>query len=204
MAQPLIFGFSGKSGSGKDHVASIFGGKLNGKILYLAFADPAKMMCGARYGLTYEDLYGKKTAKTRERLQTICDEIRSYYSDNFFVNAMNIEVDKHHKRSNIDIVVISDVRFPEEVEWIKSRGGYIYRIEAPKRSHDNFLKECKGDLELYNKRSSHNSEVALDDYVSKHNFTDIIKNEVEDDLVGQLDLIIAKLLESEVISMFSS
>jgi phosphomevalonate kinase len=186
LANYEIYGFSGKIGSGKDYVAKEIFAKLmkasdhsDTKSLFLAFADPLKMVCAARHNLTYEDVYVTKTSETRKRLQQTGDELRAKHSEMYFVNAMALEVEKHYRKSGITRFYIPDVRFPEEVKWIRKMGGKILRIDAPKRSSQHLLNECKGNKNIAKRRSEHRSETLLDNI----EFDVVISNEEGDDPV---------------------
>jgi len=166
-----VYGFSGKIGSGKDYVAkNIFPRLLraSGDLgqhetpLYLAFADLLKTICAGRFGLDYDDLYVTKTPETRKRLQEVGDELRKKNGELYFVNAMKLELAKHAKRSGIRTFIFTDVRFPEEFIWIHEMGGVVFRVNAPKRSHQKLLEECKGDQKAYEARAAHRSETLLD------------------------------------------
>lgn len=194
-----IYGFSGKIGSGKDYVAKeilphilVGSGRHSSddSVIYLAFADFLKSVCAARFGLKYNDLYERKTAETRKRLQYVGDEIRDMYGDMYFVNSMELEVTKHLRRSNIKTFVITDVRYPEEVAWIRKMGGYIIRIKAPERSKKKLMEECKENVDIYKKRSEHPSETLLDNA----DFNLVINNDPDDNPWGELSDWIAQLL----------
>jgi hypothetical protein len=81
----------------------------------------------------------------REVMQIVgTDLFRKYFDDNIWVNATLREIRKDNKK----IALISDVRFPSEVEAItKEENGYVLRLTR---------NVCNGD--------SHSSETALDNF----------------------------------------
>lgn len=176
----IVIGFSGKIGSGKDYVAKeIFLEKIkqiSKNYLFLSFADPLKQECALRYNHTYEQLYHNKDNDTRKHLQDVGNEFRTKHGKNVYVNTMKMLITLHSERSNIDIFIIPDVRFPNEMKFIQSIGGKVYRITALNRSRDKLLKECGGDEELLKIRSQHVSEVSLDN----HKFDGYIHNDYDD------------------------
>lgn len=182
-----IFGFSGKTGSGKDYIAREIFARLmkardpNIKSMFMAFADPLKAVCAARYNLGYDDLYVKKVPETRKKLQEVGDDIRSQFSEMYFVNAIKFEIEKQYYRNNITRFFITDVRFPEELKFIQNMGGYVLRVNAPDRSSVNLLNECLGNEEIAKKRSEHRSETLLDNAT----FDGFIQNEKDDDPLEQ-------------------
>jgi hypothetical protein len=82
-----------------------------------------------------------------QRLGTECG--RELISDTVWIDAAlnNVELDDHYKS-----IVVTDVRFPNEAQAIKDRGGYIFRIEregvGPANDHpseialDNWIFDC--------------------------------------------------------------
>ena len=85
---------------------------------------------------------GQMTA--REIMQVVGTDIfRQYFDDNIWVNATLRQINKDKPK----IALISDVRFPSEVDAVINSGGYIVRL----------LRDvCKAD--------PHESETALDNY----------------------------------------
>lgn len=178
-----IIGFSGKIGSGKDYVAkNIFLPLLKEKKnhlrpLFLSFADPLKQECALRYNCSYEQLYKHKDLFTRTKLQEIGNEFREKYGKMVYVNTMAMNIRLHIERSDINIIIITDVRFPSEMEFIQKNGGKIYRIVAKKRTHNKLIMECKGNKNEMKLRSNHVSETSLDN----ENFDGYIENDPEDE-----------------------
>lgn len=184
MTKSIVIGFSGKIGSGKDYIAKeIFLAKLkergaifNVKSLFLSFADPLKQECSLRYNHSYEQLYHNKDNDTRKHLQDVGNEFRDRFGENVYVNVMKMSITLHSERSNIKIFIIPDVRFPNEMKFIQSIGGKVYRITAKNRSHDKLQQECKGDVNEMELRSQHVSENSLDN----HEFDGYIHNDYDD------------------------
>jgi phosphomevalonate kinase len=179
----LIFGFSGKLGTGKDYVAKhiflpILQSKLSDKkTLFLGFADRLKEECMARENVTYEDLYGKKTEVIRRKLQVLADEIRTKYGEDYFVKCIRFQIQHHKKCNQVECILLTDVRFPEEIKMIKELGGKVYRIEAPLRNESRLLEESKGDIDKKLQISTHRSETVLDNW---KDFDGMIKNDPTD------------------------
>jgi hypothetical protein len=178
----MVIGFSGKIGSGKDYISkNIFLPMLKKNIkninaLFLAFADPLKKECALRYGCEYNKLYQDKDLFTRKSLQDVGTEFREKYGNNIYVDAMKMDIQLHYERSNINLFIIPDVRYPIEKKFIEELGGKVYRVTAPQISFDMLLKECNNNLENVKERSEHLSETALD----KENFDGYIFNYYKD------------------------
>jgi hypothetical protein len=168
----MIIGLSGYARSGKDTLA----GMLMGLYGYQnrAFANPIR-------NLLYEmnpqvkddyrvqgvvDAYGWDEAKVkfpeiRTLLQNLGVGARTLFSDQFWVTQGLAGVE------NGDKIVITDVRFPNEAEAIKSLGGQVWRV---KRLGIDAVNE-------------HISETAMDDYPVDQIF---INNGTVEDLMALL------------------
>lgn len=142
-----IVGLSGKSGSGKDYFANgVF------RIHHYkpwAFAWPMKNeACG--HGFTYEDVHVHKPPAVREFLQKRGTE------DGWMKHGRNYwcRITEAWLRTlEFDRVVIKDVRFPHEAEWVRHVGGKLVRLELGMG-----LRGLEGDA------AGHSSETALDDW----------------------------------------
>ena len=165
----MIIGLSGYAKSGKDTVAEIireiqpekweikkFSGKLK-QIASILLGMPEHLfenqdfkseMLGEEWWKNYGDFYHQTTV--RDFLQLLgTDAIRNGLHSNAWVNALMADykpakMDQYHPSNWI----VTDVRFPNEAEAIKDRGGIIIRIDRP-------------GVEPVN---AHPSEVALDNW----------------------------------------
>ena len=96
-------------------------------------------------------------------LQRLGTGVRAAIDQEFWVKALF--------NTYSDNIIIADVRFPNEVEAVKERGGIVFRIERPGAGAGN-----------------HISETALDDY---HGFDYIIDNVgTLEDLFNQVKFIV--------------
>ena len=62
-----------------------------------------------------------------------------------------------------------------EADYIKSKNGLLFRIEAPLRTQTRYWKEAGGNLQIHQSISGHTSETNLD----KYKFDNIIHNNNE-------------------------
>ena len=180
----MIIGLSGYAQSGKDTVA----GMLIGLHKYekVAFADTIR-------NLLYEmdpfvtdgelsfrlqdvvDTYGWENAKKvapeiRRLLQELGVGGRHLFGLNFWVNqALNPHIYEHPAVGVNKNIVVTDVRFINEAETVKSLGGQIWRINRPGVGPVN----------------NHVSETNLDDW----NFDAVINNN------GGMEHLIAQIKE---------
>lgn len=191
-----LIGISGKIGSGKDTVGAIIRDLYitNNNDLYeiKKFATKTKIIASLLTGIPvekFEDQEFKKTIlgrewskvnefdgfsnvsflkmmSVRELLQKIgTDAMRNNVHKDTWVNALFADYSKDQKW------IITDVRFPNEYNAIKKRGGIIIRINRP--GYGTSMKELA---------EAHPSETALDgfdfDYIIENddNLENLVKN----------------------------
>jgi hypothetical protein len=169
-----IIGLSGKMGSGKNYIAEkiiypYFKNSYN--ILIIGFGDLMKNELYARDNtLQYDDLYDHKTFETRNKLQQYGTENgRDKYHADIWIRGLDIQIETFRRRSDDNcLIIICDVRFINEAEYIKNKGGIIFRINSPNRSNIRYLKEANNDLIKYEQIKNHRSETELNDYKFNH------------------------------------
>lgn len=139
-SNPLIIGLFGKARSGKDTAAEtinlFFGAKR------FAFADKVKEVVQVVFGVTIqqqnhpalkEKTLGAaypnySTLSPRSLAQLVGTEcFRATFGPNVWINALDREIFKEPRK----IVVITDVRFQQESDWVIENGGYIIHLTRP-------------------------------------------------------------------------
>ena len=166
-----IFLISGKAGSGKNEVATIIKNNLD-KTVITSFAKYIKL-----FALEFTDWDGRDITKPREFLQDMGDILRNI-DENFLTNRL-IEDFKVYKEK-FENVIISDVRLPNEIDYIKencSEDVISIRVNST-ISKRNLTEEEK----------KHHTETDLDNY---NNFDYIINNSFDE----KLEIDIKKVLE---------
>jgi phosphomevalonate kinase len=177
-----IIGLSGKMGSGKNYIAEkiLFPHfKDSYNILIIGFGDQMKNELYARdLTLSYDQLYDHKTFETRQKLQQYGTENgRDKYHQDIWVRGLDIQIETFQRRSGENsLVIICDVRFINEYEYIKQKLGTVIRIEAPNRTKLRYTNEASLDEKHMDKIMNHRSETELDNTV----FDIIIKNDIND------------------------
>lgn len=174
-----VIGLSGKAGSGKDYIASRI---ITPKYGYVPFsiAWQVKASLVAKGVLTYEEAFVTKPPHARHLLQAEATESgRDIYGEDMWLRAADAWMRTIYEQWGIQRFVLSDIRFPNEVEYIKKMGGKVFRIIAPTRVSQSPL-----TVEARN----HYSETALDDY-PLDNFDGIIDNDIgkEDSLLQRIE-----------------
>lgn len=140
MTKPRLIGLTGYAGTGKDTVRQILEDQydLDG----MAFADPIRDMLSSLLASVGADEIWMTARHLKERdipqlgmsyrklAQTLGTEWARALDPDFWVRiaAAKVELCAHYNQAG---VVISDVRFPNEAAWIKSRGGVIWRVIRP-------------------------------------------------------------------------
>jgi hypothetical protein len=124
----VVIGIAGKKGSGKDMVGDYLVREHG--FLKIAFADPIKEICKIAFSLKDQQLNedAKEIVDTRfgisprQMMQKVgTDMFRAEFGQNFWVNRL---IETIASSEPCDIVV-TDVRFDNEMEAIRDMGGQV-------------------------------------------------------------------------------
>jgi phosphomevalonate kinase len=165
-----LIGLSGKLGSGKNYIAEkiiapYFQDKYN--ILIIGFGDQVKNELYARdETLTYDLLYDQKSYELRKKLQEYATEYgRDKYNQDMWIRGLDMQIETFQKRSSKEaMILICDVRFVNEADYVKNKNGLLVKINSPNRTNSRYWKEADNDQLKYNNICSHKSEIDLDNY----------------------------------------
>lgn len=180
----MILGLSGKKRSGK----STLGRALTALWFWeVAFADALKELAADLLGLSVKDLEGYKTREVmlimagrgktlnvRELLQRLGVGARCALGKDVWINAVrgritDLYAEAHYSGQKDCNIVITDVRFPDEVAFIKKMEGKIIRLNRREslETRHHFSVDCCGRPETAHPASSngddHESESSLPD-----------------------------------------
>lgn len=157
-----IIGLLGHAGVGKNYIAeNIIPKYINGSYLVLAFADHFKIDCITKHNFEYNKVFGEKDYETRKALQRIgTEEGRHRYGEDIWIRIVENWIKVFNSRG-IENFIISDVRFQNEVNWIKSMGGKVIKIISQKRLKIQLEKESS-NLFQKNNIENHESESGID------------------------------------------
>jgi energy-coupling factor transporter ATP-binding protein EcfA2 len=161
-----LIGLSGKRGSGKDTFARLLQQLQPERSWQIrSFGDAIKSVCAA---LAAEDVapyytqQGKAQVlpafgRTRgEMLQQVGQALRMW-EPQVWISAFVAQIER------LNFVIVPDVRFPEEADLIRRRGGIMLRLEGdPLRQRGDGTRD-----------DNHPSEISLDHY---QHFAGIIHN----------------------------
>lgn len=137
MKKPMFIGLTGRAGSGKDTVRAIL--EKNYGCDGLALADPIRAMLSALFleagvGPLWASHRDVKEAQSpvgysyRELAQTLGTGWgRDCLSPDFWTGIADLRIQRFWE----DTVVVSDIRYNTEAEWLLKKGGVIWEIRRP-------------------------------------------------------------------------
>ena len=154
----MIIGISGKMGAGKDTAAAIL---VKMGYLQASFAQNLKSVASIITGIPYDEIVTREVKRMQapdtnltvaQVFQLLGNGIRNILGDDIWIKSLfnNIKGDEN--------VVISDVRYLNEAEAIRKRGGIIIRIERSKENTAHTIGSQDGRDPI------HVSETELDRY----------------------------------------
>ena len=176
-----IIGLLGHQGVGKNYIAERILPKVleSKETLVIAFADHFKIDGISKYDLDYDKVYGKKDYFTRKRLHLIgTEEGRQKFGYDIWIKTIHNWIKVFNSRG-VKRFIITDVRFQNEVDWIKSLNGTVIKINAPNRFMDRVKQEADNDCEKIQKIISHESESMIDEI---DNYDFILNNDYNDNI----------------------
>lgn len=198
----MLIGLHGRKQAGKDtvhqRIERIYDTRAVGvPVERASFADLLYESAATALGLTVDDLQALKSEPAvvleladyrghymrggqRRRLCTIREYLQRFgteshrhiFGDNFWVDNLAKNLHTHGGR----IVVVTDVRFPNEAEAVRAAGGHVVRVVGPTEVED------AGD--------GHASEAPLPESL----IDDVLFNAVRDDDFDSLDFQVVELV----------
>jgi len=155
-----LIGLSGAARSGKDTVGDYIVSEFDFK--RYAFADPLKRAASEMFGIPFEDFCNDDTKEVvnefwgfspRQMAQLLGTEGgRELFRQDIWVKRAELELSLNQLHAGM---VITDVRFPNEAQWIQDMGGTVIHIERP--GADGIVGEA-----------SHASEAGFSDELKNH------------------------------------
>lgn len=180
----MLIGICGKMGSGKDYIASniiipYIEKMYNKKCFRFSFADQIKINVMVKNNIQHRDVYVEKNEKTRSMLQKEGTEHgREVHGKDVWINYYKSWTRVFLDRG-VDVIVTSDVRFKNEVDFIKSNNGIVVKVEAPKRNEKRLRMESNDNMQIYEMIRTHQSECDLDD-CDESKFDVVVQNDYDD------------------------
>ena len=167
----MWIGISGKMGSGKDYFAENFlipflESTLKEKCIIISFADMIKINLMTFNDINLKDVYVDKTNEIRTKLREEGQGKKQLYGDDIWIKYVKNWGNLHLSRG-FKHIIITDVRFKNEYDFVNSMDGVVIRINAPNRNHTRLLKESSNE-EQYKELVNHISETELDSVPFKY------------------------------------
>jgi len=175
-----LIGISGKKRSGKDTVSKLLIDILDDNYEIKHFASKLKRIASILTGRSYEfflddsnktlylDDWGMNVREFLQKLGT--DSLRDNFVSDIWIKSLFSEYIGHKNW------IISDVRFKDELDVIRNRGGIIIRVDAAYEGY-----EIPTD--------QHQSEIDLDDSYDKFDY--IINNDSDMEcLINKVNLMV--------------
>lgn len=136
----MLIGLTGSAGVGKNTVATILGQRHD--YFELAFADSLKTAASVIFGLTTENFYDPVLKETtcpywemtpRKMLQKLGTEgCREVFGPDIWIKSLARSLAELGE--DTDNVAITDVRFNNEAEFIRSIGGVVVHVVSGRNS----------------------------------------------------------------------
>lgn len=134
-----IIGLSGKKRHGKDTVANIIKIYSNRKVVTLSFAKPIKQALSIIHCISeshFDDESkesmlpcGKTPRQLAQWLGT--DVYRNQFDNNIWLNNMESRIMRYAAEDVL--IVITDCRFQNEIDFVRSLGGSVWKVDASMR-----------------------------------------------------------------------
>lgn len=198
----LLIGVTGRKKSGKDTIGKYLINEHG--FVRVAFADSLKKACKEIFGLTNKQLYDDQIKEIvdrywkhspREILQNVGTELFrielpklcKFIDDDIWIRSVDRKIRKLRKRGYTKIVV-TDVRFDNELDYIKKMKGYTWKVSRP-----SLLKDVDPNIPV------HASEALIDGFVcDTHYENERTINELYDDVETQIDTILTPTIEPTI------
>lgn len=153
----MLIGFLGKKGSGKTTASNFLVNELN--FINKTFAEPLKKACQDLFLLEDDQIYGNKKEEIDKRwgcsprkilqfigtdlLRNNINKIMPNIGDNIFIDIFKVWYEENKEKN----IVISDVRFKNEIDFIHNNGGIIIKLDRNNDNNDKHESEYINNLE---------------------------------------------------------
>lgn len=198
----IVIGVTGRKRSGKDTVGRYL--VDNYGFVRVAYADALKEACKIIFGFSDDQVYGDVlkeiedeywkhsprevlqkvgTELFRDRLPQICNNI----SNDIWIRSVDRQIQNLRKKGYTRFV-ITDVRFPNELEFIAKYKGQSWKVQRPGIVFDSSI-------------PVHASEALIDDFNCDHIF---VNDGTLEDLFDIVDVVMDKIIDPDSVMTQSS
>jgi hypothetical protein len=148
-----VVALAGRAGVGKNTIADRYLRPLG--YLDVSLAEDIKIRAIATGVASYEEVFlGPKPVAIRTWLQQEGTERgRHVHGEDVWARALFARIRRIEESWGFDKFVITDVRFINEIRFIRDHGGLVYRVDAPQRHVAN---------NMTSEQRAHESETNID------------------------------------------
>ena len=153
----MIIGLVGNLGVGKDFITENFLLPYFGKdkCQIISMADSLKVELMVHMNIDFDKLYIKKDKDSRKLLQVYgTDIMRRKHGEDIWIRYVDAWIKVNQNRGK-EVIIIPDIRFQNEAEYIKKNNGILIKIEADDRNKD------KTNDEKLKNETKHESELGI-------------------------------------------
>ena len=173
----LIVGLVGKVHSGKTTVEKHLVEKHQFKSL--AFADHLKWLCSTYYNIPLEKFYVvNKEPQVRMLMQCTSDLVKYFKGAGYFSQRLHTDL-KSFQTLGYRRLVVTDVRYIEEYNMLRSLGAKIIFIKRP-------------NAEPIEYGANHSSETEMDKVAISYPHVELMNDGTIDDMIDWVDCYLGK------------
>lgn len=190
MYDMYVVGLCGEMGAGKNYIATNVVGKLikekfkTYEFIEIAFADFLKVECAINNPDIYTDfLKSTKTFQTRKILQEYGSKMRQN-DTNYWVNKTKYFMMLQQSKFDKVVFCITDVRYENEIEFVKENNGLLVKIDAPNRTKNRQKQEEETRRTETDNLQQHESEKVIRE-LDNTNYDLIMYNDLDNDLYSK-------------------
>jgi phosphomevalonate kinase len=179
----VLIGLCGKMGCGKDFLANRYiipfiEKTLQQRCMKFSFADQIKVNVMTKGNIAFDDVFTQKTEVTRSLLQEEGTESgRNVYGKDIWVD-YHKSWSKVFESRGVQNIITCDVRFKNEIDYIRNANGILIKVVAPTRNQARLEQETQNDVISIQKIKQHESERDLDD-VDDSVFDVVMRNDTD-------------------------
>jgi phosphomevalonate kinase len=140
-----VLGLVGRAGSGKDTIYKVISDILGPSktVVRVAFGDAVKEELAEKYGLSVEEIEEDKEMY-RAELQAWGTEYRRAKDEDYWIKKLKPQLDLLYE--NADVVVITDIRFRNEADYVKDVcKGFLVKVLSNRVKKMEHVSETEQD-----------------------------------------------------------
>lgn len=165
MTAPVVIGFSGKAGVGKDTYKDSVLRLTNYKYVPYSFAGPLKKACEFMFGWSQDQIEDRKFKEAidpawgfspRRAMQLLGTEFGRVLKPTLWLDFATKKLQEVQAYDFAGLVV-PDVRFENEAKWVRDLGGILVHLEAsdlktdvPAHASESGVARVDGDVVIVN------------------------------------------------------